>query len=315
MQFRSRTVAQFVGLLPMIIGAGTGCVPADDDPTTVTACRPLTFEEEAVLAFKATEPRFVGEYIHTDDEGVYHCRRCGRALYESTYKFDAGSGWPAFDRAIDGTVSETPDPDGWRTEITCTYCGGHLGHVFRGEGFTSTNTRHCVNSLSLKFLPSDPAAAESNQEFLDTRCQFAYFAGGDFRALEFCTEDISGVIKSETGLMGGDVDNPDFADQTGSDGHAETVRVEFDQSRISFSRLADVFFRNHDASVETGRYRSAIFYVNEEQESLAQGLLQDWQSDDGLSRTSIEPARHFWMAPKAWQDFYLAQTARPDCEE
>lgn len=316
MKVRSRSGLSLFAMLPCILLTGVACLPADDDPLALTACRPLTVEEEAVIAFKATEPRFVGEYVDTHDDGIYHCRRCGQVLYESMFKFDAGSGWPAFDRAIEGTVSETPDADGRRTEITCSYCGGHLGHIFRGEGFTPTNTRHCVNSVSLKLLPSDPAAFETNMEFLDTRCQFAYFAGGDFRVLEFCTEDLPGVIKSEVGLMGGDIDNPDFTDvQIGSTGHVETVRVEFDQSRTTFSRLAAIFFRDYDHSVESGRYRSAIFFVSNEQQLLAQGLLQDLQADGHHVLTSIEPARHFWMAPVIWQNFYQAQVFQPDCVE
>jgi len=114
----------------------------------------LTRAEEWVIVHKGTEPPFSGEYDKFFQDGAYVCRRCEAPLYRSDSKFNSGCGWPAFDAEVEGAVKRLPDPDGMRIEIECAACGGHLGHVFVGEGFTPTNTRHCVNSLSIRFVPA-----------------------------------------------------------------------------------------------------------------------------------------------------------------
>ncbi|MCA9372718.1 methionine-R-sulfoxide reductase [Candidatus Woesebacteria bacterium] len=113
----------------------------------------LTPEEERVIEHKGTEAPFTGEYDDFYEPGTFICRRCNTPLFTSQAKFDAGCGWPAFESFLPGSVMETLDTDGHRTEITCAHCDGHLGHVFRGEQLTEANTRHCVNSLSIRFIP------------------------------------------------------------------------------------------------------------------------------------------------------------------
>ncbi len=115
----------------------------------------LTKEEEAVIVHKGTEAPFSGEYESNFKPGTYVCKRCGAPLYKSEDKFDAHCGWPSFDQEIEGAVKRMPDPDGVRTEIECANCGAHLGHVFTGEMYTLKNVRHCVNSISLRFIPND----------------------------------------------------------------------------------------------------------------------------------------------------------------
>ena len=115
----------------------------------------LNAEERYVIEHKGTERPFTGEYDDFYEEGCYICRKCNAELYRSVDKFDAHCGWPAFDKEVEGAVTRLPDPDGRRIEVECAHCGGHLGHVFMGEGFTPTNARHCINSISMKFIPAE----------------------------------------------------------------------------------------------------------------------------------------------------------------
>jgi len=123
-------------------------------PKKNSGYKKLTEEEEEVIIHKGTEEPFTGKYFAFWERGTYVCKRCGTPLYHSESKFDPGCGWPSFDEEISDTVKRVPDADGVRTEIQCAKCGAHLGHVFIGENFTKKSTRHCVNSISIEFVPA-----------------------------------------------------------------------------------------------------------------------------------------------------------------
>jgi peptide methionine sulfoxide reductase msrA/msrB len=145
----------------------------------------LTKEESQVINKKGTEYPFTGKFEKYKGKGTYVCRQCGEALYYSENKFDSNCGWPSFDDEIPGAVKRTTDADGSRTEITCSNCGAHLGHVFSGERLTSKNIRHCVNSVSLDFVPAHVDAG---------RYGTAIFAGGCFWGVEYFMQKEPGVI-------------------------------------------------------------------------------------------------------------------------
>ena len=122
---------------------------------TTPSYNSLTSEERYVIESKGTERPFTGKYDDFYEEGSYVCRKCDAELYRSVDKFDAHCGWPSFDKEVPDAVTHLSDPDGMRIEVECANCGGHLGHVFMGEGFTETNARHCINSISMKFVPAE----------------------------------------------------------------------------------------------------------------------------------------------------------------
>ncbi|RKY52444.1 MAG: methionine-R-sulfoxide reductase, partial [Candidatus Neomarinimicrobiota bacterium] len=161
----------------------------------------LSKEEKRVIIEKGTEAPFSGDLLEEKREGTFTCRQCGVALYYSTDKFDSGCGWPSFDDEIKGAILHIPDADGRRTEIICANCKAHLGHVFFGEKFTVKDTRHCVNSISMDFIPEKPELEKK-----------AVFAGGCFWGVEYFMQKIKGVKSVVSGYTGGRTEDPSYQD-------------------------------------------------------------------------------------------------------
>ena len=269
----------------------------------------LTAEEERVIVDKGTEAPFTGRFVDHKVDGTYSCKRCGAELFASTSKFDSGCGWPSFDQALPGAVREQVDADGRRTEIVCAACGGHLGHVFRGEKYTAENTRHCVNSLSLDFTTKPGGEAR------------AIFAGGCFWGVEHLMAPLPGVTSVRSGYIGGDVDDPTYEQVcSGESGHAEAVEVVYDPALVGYEELARLFFEIHDPTQrdrqgpdEGHQYRSAVFYVDDEQRAVATRLIGILRDKGYNVATEVTPATTFWPAEAYHQDYYERKGTAPYC--
>jgi peptide methionine sulfoxide reductase msrA/msrB len=270
----------------------------------------LTPEEARVIVHKGTEAPFTGKYLKHSADGIYACKRCGAPLFRSTDKFDSGSGWPSFDDAIPGAVRELPDPDGMRTEIVCASCGAHLGHAFAGEGFTPKNVRHCVNSVSLEFVPVAGAAAGR-----------AIFAGGCFWGVEHHFAKEPGVLRVTSGYTGGHADSPTYEQVcSGTTGHLEAVEVLFDPAATTFEKLARLFFEIHDPTQADGQgpdlgeqYASAIFVLDDGQREAAAKLIELLRKKGLDVVTGIRQAGTFWPAEAHHQDYYARKGTEPYC--
>lgn len=270
----------------------------------------LTPEEEQVIVYGATERPFTGEYLNNKRSGTYVCKRCDAPLYRSSDKFDSDCGWPSFDDEIKGAVKRIPDPDGIRTEIVCANCGAHLGHVFLNEGFTPKNTRNCVNSLSLKFIP-DP----------DPTLKKAYFASGCFWGTEYYFMKAKGVVHTAVGFMGGHVDHPTYEQVCQKNtGHLETTEVEYDSTKTNYEDLVKLFFETHDFTQTNGQgpdigpqYLSCIFYCDDEQKAIAEKYIKILEDKGYKVATTLRPASTFWKAENYHQQYYEHKGTTPYC--
>jgi peptide methionine sulfoxide reductase msrA/msrB len=273
----------------------------------------LTKEEQRVIIHKGTERAFTGEYTDLKVAGTYLCKWCDTPLYESADKFDSHCGWPSFDDEIDGAVEKHLDPDGSRTEIVCANCQGHLGHVFVGEGFTEKNTRHCVNSISLKFVAKD------HEETGNT--ETAIFAGGCFWGVEHLFKKQEGVLDLAVGYIGGHVSNPTYKQICYENtGHAEAIQVKFNPDQVSFKELAKLFFEIHDPGQlnrqgpDVGdQYRSEVFYTTKNQERITLDLIRELESKGLKVVTKVTSASTFWVAEDYHQDYYAKTGGTPYC--
>jgi len=283
--------------------------------TPTSTWNELTDEETRVIVYKGTERAYLGEFVDNHEDGVYTCRRCDTPLFKADSKFESGCGWPSFDNTIKGAVEEIPDADGSRTEIVCSNCKGHLGHVFKGEGFTDTSVRHCVNSISMNF--------ESDIDLpKDTTLDTVIFASGCFWGTEYFFEQTEGVTATQVGYIGGHVDNATYEEvSSGSTGHAEAVEITYDTRKTDFKTMCKLFFETHNPEQVNGQgndigtqYRSGVFYTNENQKEVTEELISILETKNGLNvATEVTKATTFWKGEVYHENYYSNKSATPSC--
>lgn len=275
----------------------------------------LTPEEARIIIGKGTEAPYSWEYETHREKWLFLCRQCDAPLFTSDMKFDSGCGWPAFDDAIPGRVKWTLDADGRRTEITCANCGGHLGHVFVGEKLTEKNTRHCVNSLSMRFS-KDPLEIPLFEK--------AYFGGGCFWCMDAVFTRLEWVLEVRSGYMWGRIPFPTYERIcSGVSGYIEIVEVAYDPSIISYDTLLDVFFTAHDPTSRDRQgndageqYRSIIFGTTPELE-IAKKYIDKLEEEKvfGLPIvTELRLKEVFYIAEDYHQDYYANNPVKAYCQ-
>ncbi len=285
----------------------------------------LTPEQYRVMRKSGTEKPFSGKYNDHYEKGIYYCAACDIPLFSSEAKYDHDSGWPSFTAPFNENYIKYLDDNSLfrrRTEVRCTVCGAHLGHVF-DDGPGPTPQHYCINSVSLDFKPaeSQPESESNHSEKSDksakqtANIENAIFAAGCFWGIEDKLRKTPGIISTEVGYTGGNVKNPTYKQVcTDKTGHAEAVKITFDPTLISYEELLKVFFSIHDSTqlnrqgLDIGRqYRSAIFYYNDEQKMAAEKIVKELGSSGRLGKsiaTEIVPASKFNKAEEYHQQYY-----------
>lgn len=273
-----------------------------------------------------TEPAFNNEYWNNKEEGLYVDIDTGEVLFSSTDKYDSGTGWPSFTKPIKNlnVVQHEDKSHGMiRTEVKSKSSNNHLGHVFNDGPVDKGGARYCINSGALKFIPKKDMARLGygkysylfdNKSTLKPNIDVAILAGGCFWGMEALLKEYKGVVSTEVGYTGGDAIKPDYKIvKSGLSGHAEAVKVEFDTNLVSYEEILKYFFKIHDPTTlnrqgnDTGtQYRSHIFYVTEDQESIARNLIDRINSNNIFGTkisTQLSRAGEFYKAENYHQNY------------
>jgi len=327
-----------------VIGPDGQLSPPVDRPKLVLSDaewrKRLTPAQYRIARGKDTERAFCGGLLHNKEAGVYACVCCGLPLFESSAKFESGTGWPSFFQPIakENLRQERDRSYGMvRTEILCTRCDAHLGHVF-DDGPRPTGLRYCLNSEVLRFVAADQlkTLAEELPEGLAARARGAadpgaasagrraeiVLAGGCFWCVEAVFRQLDGVLEVTSGYAGGKAETANYkAVSTGRTGHAEAVKIVYDPAKISLEQLLKVHFATHDPTTPNRQgndrgpqYRSVVFYANEREKELAKAFIEDLTAAKVFGRpivTALEPLEAFYPAEAYHQDYVACNPRNP----
>src|SRR5688572_29425136 len=279
----------------------------------------LTPEQYRVTRRHGDERPFSGEYCESYSPGIYSCLCCGTALFDSTGKFDSGTGWPSFTGPVKNNVVKYMPDNSYgmqNVEVLCNVCDAQLGHVFP-DGPVPMGLRFCINSISLK--KEEIGEKAIGHELFET----ATLGGGCFWCTEAIMNDLEGVGKVISGYAGGDIENPTYGQIcNGDSGHAEVVQVQFDPQKISYADMLRIFLATHNPTslnrqgADVGsQYRSIILYHNEEQQQTAGKIIDEMQASfDKPIVTELRPFSKFYKAEQSHQDYYRSNPEKAYCQ-